>query len=62
MRQFYEVYRHDAKVSALLRQLPWTQNLIILNQYLGKLDFYLEPLDRNVRKPHENPMKTHSRP
>lgn len=32
MRQFYEAYRHDAKVSALLRQLPWTQNLIILNQ------------------------------
>ena len=32
MRQFYEAYRHDAKVAALLRQLPWTQNLIILNQ------------------------------
>ncbi|MFS2070014.1 YhcG family protein [Pseudomonas sp. CT11-2] len=32
MRQFYEAYRHDTKVSALLRQLPWTQNLIILNQ------------------------------
>jgi predicted nuclease of restriction endonuclease-like (RecB) superfamily len=32
MRQFYEAYRHDAKVSAPLRQLPWTQNLIILNQ------------------------------
>jgi predicted nuclease of restriction endonuclease-like (RecB) superfamily len=24
-------------------------------EYLGKLDFYLEALDRNVRKPHENP-------
>lgn len=32
MRQFYEAYRHDEKVSALLRQLPWTHNLIILNQ------------------------------
>jgi predicted nuclease of restriction endonuclease-like (RecB) superfamily len=32
MRKFYEAYRHDAKVAALLRQLPWTQNLIILNQ------------------------------
>lgn len=24
-------------------------------EYLGKLDFYLEALDRNVRKPHESP-------
>ncbi|MDR1708703.1 MAG: PDDEXK nuclease domain-containing protein, partial [Candidatus Accumulibacter sp.] len=24
-------------------------------EYLGKLDFYLEALDRNVKKPHENP-------
>lgn len=43
MRQFYEAYRHDAKVSALLRQLPWTQNLIILNQSKGpeEREFYL---------------------
>lgn len=33
MRQFYEVYRgHEEKVSALLTQVPWTQNLIILSQ------------------------------
>ena len=32
MRQFYEAYQGDAKVSALLRQLPWTHNLIVLNQ------------------------------
>ncbi len=32
MRQFYEAYRGDEKVSALLRQLPWTHNLTILNQ------------------------------
>ena len=32
MRQFYEAYRDDGKVSALLRQLPWTHNLIILSQ------------------------------
>ncbi|MFJ4456794.1 YhcG family protein [Pseudomonas sp. NPDC089392] len=25
-------------------------------EYLGKLDFYLEALDRNERKPHENPV------
>ncbi len=24
-------------------------------EYLGKMDFYLEALDRDVRKPHENP-------
>lgn len=32
MRQFYDAYRDDEKVSALLRQLPWTHNLIILTQ------------------------------
>lgn len=32
MRQFYETYRDDAIVTALLTQLPWTHNLIILNQ------------------------------
>lgn len=32
MRQFYEAYRDDEKVSPLVRQLPWTHNLIIINQ------------------------------
>ncbi len=32
MRQFYEAYQGDAIVSPLVRQLPWTHNLIILNQ------------------------------
>ncbi|NDP63145.1 PDDEXK nuclease domain-containing protein [Polaromonas sp.] len=32
MRQFYEAYRNNEKISALPRQLPWTHNLIILNQ------------------------------
>jgi predicted nuclease of restriction endonuclease-like (RecB) superfamily len=32
MRQFYEAYRSNQKVSALLRQLPWTHHLIILGQ------------------------------
>ncbi|WP_434709832.1 DUF1016 family protein [Pseudomonas sp. R1-1] len=43
MRQFYEAYRGDQKVSALLTQLPWTHNLLILTQ--SKLseerEFYL---------------------
>lgn len=32
MRQFYETYQGDKKVSALLTQLPWTHNLIIFSQ------------------------------
>ncbi len=32
MRQFYEAYCNDSIVSPLVRQLPWTQNLIILSQ------------------------------
>jgi predicted nuclease of restriction endonuclease-like (RecB) superfamily len=32
MRQFYETYRDDKKVTPLVSQLPWTHNLIILNQ------------------------------
>jgi predicted nuclease of restriction endonuclease-like (RecB) superfamily len=32
VRQFYETYRADTKVSALLTQLPWTHNLLILSQ------------------------------
>ena len=32
MRQFYEAYRDHEIVSPLVRQLPWTHNLIILNQ------------------------------
>ena len=32
MRQFYEAYRNEEKLTPLVSQLPWTQNLIILNQ------------------------------
>lgn len=32
MRQFYEAYRGNEIVSALLTQIPWTHNLIILSQ------------------------------
>lgn len=43
MRQFYETYRHDEKVSALLRQLPWTHNLMILSRckHPEEREFYL---------------------
>ncbi len=44
MRQFYETYQHDEKVSALLRQLPWTHNLIIFSQSKRpeEREFYLK--------------------
>jgi len=32
MRQFFEAYRSDEKVAPLVRQLPWTHNLIILTR------------------------------
>lgn len=32
MRQFYEIYRNDHKVSPLVTQLSWTHHLIILSQ------------------------------
>jgi predicted nuclease of restriction endonuclease-like (RecB) superfamily len=42
-RQFYEAYRDNAIVSPLVRQLPWTHNLIILGQSKRPEDreFYL---------------------
>ncbi len=43
MRQFYENYREDEKVAPLVRQLPWTHNLIILGQSKrnDEREFYL---------------------
>lgn len=43
MRQFYEAYRANRKVSALLRQLPWTHHLIILGQAkpVAAREFYI---------------------
>ncbi|MGG7559038.1 PDDEXK nuclease domain-containing protein [Pseudomonas sp. ES3] len=43
MRQFYEAYRGNEKVSALLTQLPWTHNLLILTQskHPQEREFYL---------------------
>jgi hypothetical protein len=50
MRQLFEAYGDNATVSAPMRQLPWTHHLQILSHAL-----YLEALDRDHRKPHENP-------
>ncbi len=43
MRKFYETYSNDQKVAPLVRQLPWTHNLIILNQskHPEEREFYL---------------------
>lgn len=32
MRQFYEAYRDDKSLAPLVRELPWTHNLLILGQ------------------------------
>jgi predicted nuclease of restriction endonuclease-like (RecB) superfamily len=43
MRQFFDAYAGDKKVSALLTQLPWTHHLIILGQSKrpDEREFYL---------------------
>jgi len=43
MRQFYEVYRHDESLSAVVRELPWTHNLMVMGQAKGMQEraFYL---------------------
>ena len=44
MRQFFEAYRDSPILSALLRELPWTHNLIILSRSkrLEEREFYLK--------------------
>jgi predicted nuclease of restriction endonuclease-like (RecB) superfamily len=43
MRQFYVTYRKDKKVSPLVRQLPWTHNMIIFSQskHEEEREFYI---------------------
>lgn len=43
MRQFYEVYREDKTLSPLVRELPWTHNLLILSKCSSQEErgFYL---------------------
>lgn len=88
MKQFFETYSELPKLSPLVREISWTNNLTILTrtksidffidllfyhrglqclvafelkadkfkpEHLGQLNFYLEALDRDVRKPNENP-------
>jgi len=43
MRQFYDVYRRETKVAPLVRQLPWSHNLMILGRCkrAEEREFYL---------------------
>jgi predicted nuclease of restriction endonuclease-like (RecB) superfamily len=43
MRQFFEAYRSQPKLSALLRDLPWTHNLLIVGRckHQEEREFYL---------------------
>jgi len=49
MRQFYEAYRADPKLSTLVRELPWSSNLHILNKAKRQeeREFYLRMATRN---------------
>jgi hypothetical protein len=51
-RSCVRAVRPSVKVSAVPRLLQPTR---FEPEYLGKLSFYLEALDRDVRKHHENP-------
>ena len=57
MKQFYETYNENEKLSPLVREITWTNNVLIM--MAAKTDeereFYLEALDRDVKKPNENP-------
>jgi predicted nuclease of restriction endonuclease-like (RecB) superfamily len=49
MRQFYETYRADPTLSTLVRELPWSSNLHILNKAKRseEREFYLRMATRN---------------
>lgn len=49
MRQFYDTYRADQKLSTLVRELPWSSNLHILNKAKrpDEREFYLRMATRN---------------
>jgi predicted nuclease of restriction endonuclease-like (RecB) superfamily len=64
MRQFYEAYRDDEKVSPLVTLLPWTHHLIIFSQV--KLDeerrFYIAAAvqSRWAKRELERQIRTHA--
>ena len=50
MRQFFETYRDEEKVVPLVRQLPWTHNLLIMGQSKRpeEREFYLRVSELRV--------------
>jgi predicted nuclease of restriction endonuclease-like (RecB) superfamily len=44
MKQFYETYRHNKKLSPLVREISWSNNLLILSgtKSLEEKEFYLQ--------------------
>ncbi len=46
MRQFYETYRNDKKLSPLVRELSWTHNLLILSRAKRSEERELYPFTR----------------
>lgn len=67
MKKFYETYKDDEFVTTLLSQISWSnrglQCLVAFElkigefkpEYISKMDFYLEALDRQKKKENENP-------
>ena len=49
MRQFYDTYRGDEKVAPLVRQLPWSHNLLIMGRCKRpeEREFYLQMARRD---------------
>jgi predicted nuclease of restriction endonuclease-like (RecB) superfamily len=49
MRQFYDTYRGDEKVAPLVRQLPWSHNLLIMSRCKRpeEREFYLQMARRD---------------
>jgi predicted nuclease of restriction endonuclease-like (RecB) superfamily len=49
MRQFYDTYRGDEKVAPLVRQLPWSHNLLIMSRCKRpeEREFYLQMAQRD---------------
>lgn len=43
MKQFYECYKHNEKLSALLREISWTNNLMIMSRTktVEEQEFYI---------------------
>ncbi len=50
MKQFYETYRNNEKLSPLVRELPWTHNIIILSKCTREeeREFYLHLTKRDT--------------